>query len=379
MPLYARYLARRLLGPLLFATALIGGAVWLSQSLRFLDLVIGKGVALGALLRLLVLLLPSLLLATLPIAVFAAVLFVYARLAGDGELGALQAAGVSRCRLALPSLAVAGLASLACLGLSLEGMPTAHRAFVTLERELWSGVSLDLLEPGVFLEPVAGITLFIGERGAAGEVRNILVHDGRRPDRPVTLLAEAGRVLPDAARPRLLLLHGSRQERAAAGGVAQLFFESYVLDLVDDAPRPAAARKPKERHLGELLAPEDTGNDRRGRTRLVAHGHERLLQPLLPLVLTAVALAILLPAVPGEPGRMRRVALAALAGLLVQLAFVLAASLAARTLWLVPLLHLVVLVPLLLAAARLGAGGAPVRSRPRSRRPMGRAFAQGAP
>ena len=62
--------------------ARLSGAIWLSQSLRFVDLIVNKGVPATTFVYLTVLLFPSLLLVILPFALFCAVLFVYHRLRG---------------------------------------------------------------------------------------------------------------------------------------------------------------------------------------------------------------------------------------------------------------------------------------------------------
>ncbi|MGH6913415.1 MAG: LptF/LptG family permease, partial [Geminicoccales bacterium] len=76
MKLYARYLLWQLTLPALLATLAFSGAVWLSQSLRFVDLIVNKGLPITTFLYLTLLLFPSLLLVILPFALFCAVLFV---------------------------------------------------------------------------------------------------------------------------------------------------------------------------------------------------------------------------------------------------------------------------------------------------------------
>ena len=60
MPLFARYILRQLTGPTLLALVAFSGAVWVSQSLRFVDLIVNKGLSVGRFLYLTALLVPSL-------------------------------------------------------------------------------------------------------------------------------------------------------------------------------------------------------------------------------------------------------------------------------------------------------------------------------
>ena len=76
--------------------------IWLTQSLRFIELIVNRGLPFSTFLYLTVLLMPAWLAGVLPIAVFAAVLFVYNRLINDRELIIISAVGVSPARLARP-------------------------------------------------------------------------------------------------------------------------------------------------------------------------------------------------------------------------------------------------------------------------------------
>ena len=58
---FSTYIASHLFGPLLVVAFSFTGVVWLTQSLRFIDLIINKGLSFGLFLYMTVLLLPSLL------------------------------------------------------------------------------------------------------------------------------------------------------------------------------------------------------------------------------------------------------------------------------------------------------------------------------
>ena len=68
--------------------AVTGGLValiWLTQSLRFVELVVNRGLSLGVFFHLTGLLIPNFVAVILPITTFVVVQFVYQRLAGDRE------------------------------------------------------------------------------------------------------------------------------------------------------------------------------------------------------------------------------------------------------------------------------------------------------
>src|ERR1043166_7466648 len=69
------YLLRQIVGPFLLFTLVLTLVVWMTQSLRLLDLVITRGQSAGFFLYLTMLILPSLLVVIAPIAFFGAALY----------------------------------------------------------------------------------------------------------------------------------------------------------------------------------------------------------------------------------------------------------------------------------------------------------------
>ena len=76
MTRFSLYIMKQISGPLILLTFSFSGVIWLTQSLRFIDLILNKGLSLGLFLYMTLLLLPSLLAIILPIALFVAVLFL---------------------------------------------------------------------------------------------------------------------------------------------------------------------------------------------------------------------------------------------------------------------------------------------------------------
>ena len=107
-----RYIFRQLLFALVAVTSGLTALIWLTQSLRFVELVVNHGLSFAVFLRLTGLLIPSFVAVILPITTFVVVQFVYQRLAGDRELTVMRAAGLSPFALARPAIALAVLATL---------------------------------------------------------------------------------------------------------------------------------------------------------------------------------------------------------------------------------------------------------------------------
>ena len=75
MPRLSYYVLRQLAGPIALFTFLLTSVIWLSQSLRLLDLVINRGQSAPTFVYLTLLILPGLLVIILPLSYFAGTLF----------------------------------------------------------------------------------------------------------------------------------------------------------------------------------------------------------------------------------------------------------------------------------------------------------------
>jgi lipopolysaccharide export system permease protein len=337
-----RYILRQLTGPFLFFAATLTGVIWITQSLRFVDLIINKGLSAGLFFYLTMLILPVVWTLILPIALFAAVLYTYYRLSSDRELVVMAAAGLAPRTLARPALVLAGLVTVAAYVLTLWLMPLGQRSFANLKTELRTNLSYVLLQEGAFNTIGSGLTVYIRARGGEGELLGILVHDSRDPERPVTMMAERGALVRTEQGPRLVLVAGNRQQIDRSGGqLSMLYFDRYTLDLTAFVTAGEGRwREPSERYLGELFYPDGSPDDQANAGRLHAEGHDRLASPLYGVAFTLIAMAALFSGEFNRRGLGWRVAAAVAVAVLVRLSGLALVNLAATLPILAPLIYL---------------------------------------
>ncbi len=291
------YIITQLLGPLSFLTVSLAGVVWLTQSLTFVDMIINRGLSAGNFLQMTLLLTPGFLGQILPISVFVAILHVYHRLTYDSEVVVMKAAGLSQRTLAAPALLLSGVITIIGFSISLYFMPLGFSTFKDMQWIVRSNQASFLLQDGEFNTLKDGITAYVRERRAGGELRGILVHDARDSARPVTVMAERGVILAGNEGPRFVLFEGNRQEVGVEREeLSLLYFERYALNLgVFGDPQEKRWREPAERFLPSLLSPNmDDANDASHLNELKAEGHNRLVSPFYSLVLAIIALCAVL-------------------------------------------------------------------------------------
>lgn len=348
-----RYIFRQLaIGTMLVAIAL-AFIVWLTQSLQFLQFVINKGLAIGAWLKLTMLLMPWFISVILPAALFLVTLFVYNKLTMDRELVVAQAAGVSRLGLARPALIGAVGATAIGYLLTLFIVPATFQAFRTLQFSIRNDVSQIFLREGAFNQLGKDLTVYVRGRAENGDLLGLLIHDTRAPDAATTIMAERGAVgrtegASAEGGSHVLLFNGSRQAlEPGTGKLSVLYFESYALDFgALEGSGESRYESNRERSTWALLTatPED-GRPERISIRMRAEGHQRLTDPLNALGFTFIALAFLLTGGFNKRGQTRRIVGAIGAVVALQSAALGAANLAGKDSLFTPLMYVVALLP----------------------------------
>jgi lipopolysaccharide export system permease protein len=294
IPRMSSYVLRQLIEPIVLFTALLTLVIWLSQSLRLLDLVINRGQSAVTFVYLTVMMLPQLLVIILPIAFFGGALYGLHRLNVESELVVMSASGYSRAQLAVPVLLAAAIVMAATYLCALYLMPLGQRSMRAEVMSIRADIATALLSEGNFNAPVKGLTVFIRELETDGHIHGILVHDNRNPKRPTTYVAQTGVVAQTPAGPRLIMMNGTVEQGAANHAqLSVLKFERYVFNLDQFAEqRHQQTLQTSERFLSELFFPHLT-RDPKGRTRriLLAEAHNRLSAPLYCLAFALIALA----------------------------------------------------------------------------------------
>jgi lipopolysaccharide export system permease protein len=290
--LLTAYLVKDLVRPALVALFVMVAMIWLMQSLRFMDLIINRGIDPGSFLWLTVLLVPSLLLVIMPIAFFVGGCFSFKRLAEDNELDAIFVAGIDRVRLMKPALVTALAVVLVGYVVSLWALPAGKARFKDIQHLLRSTQSVLLLEEGTFNPVSSGLMVYLKKRDRDGTLHNLLVHDNRDKNSPVTWTAQEGRLTLADGKPALLLVNGARLE-VNAERLTTLAFTRHTMDITQQIKfSDERFREADERSLPELF--ERDGISERDARRFEAELHRRLIWPLTPLPLILIAGVFLL-------------------------------------------------------------------------------------
>ena len=192
----SRYLLRQHIAPLGFALAALTSLMLIQQVAKQLSSLLGKGLPTGVIVEVFVLSLPFIVAVTLPMAVLVAVLHVFTRLAGDNEITALQAGGVSVMRIIAPALGgAAGVALLSFLWND-QLLPRTNHALRTLQVDIQRKKPSLTLKEQVINEVVPGQFFLRAARidGNTNKLKDVTLYDLGNADRRRIITADSGRM-----------------------------------------------------------------------------------------------------------------------------------------------------------------------------------------
>ena len=347
---FTKYVLRQLFVGMVLVTLGLTSIIWLSQSLRFIEMIVNRGLTAGMFVYLTMLLLPNFLVIVLPIALFTVVVFTYSKLISDRELVVMRAAGQSHFALAKPALILALIVVMAGYALNLQIVPQSYRNFRELQWDIRHNYTHILLREGAFNQVAKGITVYVRQRTNDGQLLGILVHDQRDPENPFTLMAAKGGMVNTDEGARVVMFNGNRQSvDKTTNKLSILYFDRYVFDLATDTNATTDRyREPRERDLNELfniekyaegMGPKEFG-------KFIVEGHKRLVSPFASLAYTLVGLVCLISGSFGHRNQTRQVVTAIVIMVALQVSALGLENLVAKNLDLIPLLYALGLVPI---------------------------------
>ena len=346
-----RYIFHQVFWTTVFVSLTLTCVVWLSQSLRFVEMIVNQGLSASVFFYFTILMTPSFFAVILPVALVMAVIFTYNKLATDSELVVLRAAGVSQFSLAKPAMILATATTLLCYSLTIYFLPASFREFKDLQVRLRNSFSMVMLMEGVFNTLIKGVTVYVRSRDRSGELHGIFIHDFRVPKSPVTIMAERGAIVQGKNGPRVVMANGNRQEIDEEDGrLSLLYFDQYTFDIGNMGGETGERwREPRERYLNELFFPATSEKKLWNYQKLRMEGHHRLAMPLLPIAFTLIAIALLLSGEYNRRGQLLRILVAVAVVVAMEAALLGLKNMGERAPWVTPFMYLISIVPAAIA------------------------------
>lgn len=232
MAKFDRYMLSQLLVLFGFFALVLVAIFWINRAVVLFDRLIGDGQTALVFLEFTALGLPSLIATVLPIATFAASVYVTNRMTTDSELTVLQATGTGPWRLARPVLVFGICVALFMATLSNILVPMAQSQLKEREQEIAQNVTARLLTEGTFLHPTKQVTFYTRVIDTDGILRDVFVSDRRNPDQGIIYTAAEAYLLRNGETTTLIMVDGLAQRLERDGlRLATAKFADFSFDI----------------------------------------------------------------------------------------------------------------------------------------------------
>ena len=211
MSRYDRYVLSQYLLFFSFFALILVAVFWINRAVVLFDRLIGDGQSALVFLEFSALSLPNLIRMVLPVAAFAAAVWVTNRLNSESELTVMQATGFSPWRLARPAFVFGLIAAGMMSALTHFLLPASISQLAVRESEVARNVTAKLLSEGSFLHPAPGVAFFIREIDPDGTLRDVFLSDRRDPEQTVIYTGAKAFLVRDEERANLIMVDGQAQ------------------------------------------------------------------------------------------------------------------------------------------------------------------------
>jgi LPS export ABC transporter permease LptG/LPS export ABC transporter permease LptF len=304
MRLLGRYVFREILTSAVLGTLLATFVIFLQMADKLFEAVVNSNsVSPKTVLTLFLWAMPPVLPLTIPFGVLVGILIGLGRLASDGEITAMRAAGVSSRKVILPVLLFAslgmGLAGLASLRLT----PLAIRESTRIVTELAATQISAEIEPRVFVENFPDKILYVGDVGTPPVVRwkPVFIADVTAPEKrasgmrdkadgPMITVAREAIAVSDPKNNRIqLTLHDVYTHEMGKDRVANDTVAPVSTQVLEAAPPDQKAMSSRAMNTRQLINYPKNGPDR---TEVQIELHRRFALPLACLALAMVGIPL---------------------------------------------------------------------------------------
>lgn len=280
-----------MLGIVVFTMVLLMGRL-----ISLTDLVVSHGVAIRDVCRMIMFLIPSLLVLTIPMAFLLAVLLAFGRFSADNEIVVMKASGSSLIQMMPPVIICSIVAVLLALVVSIVGAPWGNSAFKDLSYQVLKQNITSTIREKTFWDDIPGIVMYTDQYDERNSrLKGVIIYDGRNSERPMTIFAQDGMISSSPESQALILsLQNGSIHVAGSGNLYKLVqFGEYSMTVGGKGGGKEINRNDSDMWVSELNQKiTDSTTPPKNRLKAVAELHSRFTFPFASLVFAILAVPL---------------------------------------------------------------------------------------
>ncbi len=297
MGVYSRYVFRQTGGAVVMILATLMVIIWVSVALKDLKLMTSDGQTLGVFLKMTMLAMPQIIGIVMPMALLIACIHNLNKLSGDSEIIVMAASGAGRWKFASPMLLLGLIVMLLIFANNAYVQPTAQRELRSYIITVRTDLIAHVLQPGRFTTPTKGLTFHIRAREDNGDILGFILHDSRDDNQIMSYMANRSRLIKRDKNAYMVMYDGHIHRRTSKSPDVQVIaFDQYIFDLsrFEEGKGNKIHYKTYESYIGELYSPSpDNYRYKKRPGTFRAELHDRLSNPLYPILFVLISLAML--------------------------------------------------------------------------------------
>lgn len=286
-----KYLTRSILYPTLYSVMVLTSLIWLSRILKMLYL-FQKNIGVVDFIFISILIIPFLVHSIMPFAVLYSSLYSFNNLRVNKELVIFEVNGITHKRFLFP--VIRALSIIAFLGVINSSfiMPWCYSSLKDRIHVYKSSFVLSVVKPGMFNDITKNLVLYVDSKRSDKRFNGIILFDSRDKNNHVMFNAKNAELKIDNSDIYLNLYDGSRQSYGKTNSYEMLKFNSFKIKATPDKMGNRGNIHNLELIIWDLLFPPFNNPEKS--TRYTAEGHNRLIWPLMSIVVPLIALSVYL-------------------------------------------------------------------------------------
>jgi lipopolysaccharide export system permease protein len=292
--IYQRYLLRNNLVLLLAIFTILIFIIWFSKASSFVHYITENGIEISKFIQLFILILPWLMMIIIPVSNFIATSINLNRLIISNEITILKNSGLTKFQIAKPIILIAILSSIFCYLISFYIMPYSNRVLRESKQSINQNYANLAFKSQTF-ETFKDLTIYSKSQDQENNLYEIFLHDERSSEYNLTVTAKKGRIIVENNFAILEMEDGSIQKYNYNSKQTEILkFDTYLFNLNENSKINYNSKlKPNEYFFYELFFPSNELSEAE-KIKLKIEIHERIIDPLLSIVLTLSSLAFTL-------------------------------------------------------------------------------------
>ncbi|MDR1333209.1 MAG: LptF/LptG family permease [Holosporales bacterium] len=330
-----RYIFKKLLTSFCIITPIVVMMIWVSISVRYVELIASDGITITMLFKLIACLLPGMIGVILPMCTLIATIACLHKMRNDNELIIIMTSTGNEINILSPIIVFSLLVSMAEFHLQTVISPHAYGRFETIQKKVKGQISMSIVKTRTF-NVIGSSVIYIGDRKRSSleDVFISYIPKEENQNANVNIItAKKGTMYVDKNESYFIMLEeGCRQELKRDNTVvSSLKFKNFSYDITPFLKRfHYSTNKPGTKTQAELMRTVATTSDPEFKRNCLSEYHYRILSPFI--VIINAMIVILLMMRPEERGRGRFGALKCLSlGTLTQICFLIAKNVTTRS------------------------------------------------